>query len=234
MINRDKLLAENKMTKLSNKETIKHFLTIFFFFAAFAYIEAAVVVYLRAIFYEDGFNFPITTFNNSPLFGKLLVLEIFREAATLVILFAGSLLIEKDSRRRMAVFLIIFAVWDIFYYVWLKVLLGWPASVFDWDIIFLIPLTWAGPVLAPLISSFTMLVMAAILLSKISIKVTPAKAIAFVLTVIMIIATFCRAGLHIGRADYNDYFSWSIFIICHVLLLMTLYSCKTKSRDHDF
>ncbi len=207
---------------------------IFFFFVAFAYIEAAVVVYLRAIFYEDGFNFPITNFNNFPLFGKFLVFEVFREAATLVILFTGAFLIEKDSRRRMAVFLIIFAVWDIFYYVWLKVLLGWPASVFDWDIIFLIPLTWAGPVLAPLISSFTMLVMAAFLLSKISIKVTPAKATAFVLTVIMIIATFCRAGLHIGQADYNDHFSWPIFIICHVLLLMTLYSCKTKIQDHDF
>ena len=127
------------MTKQSNKEPIKHFLTIFFFFVAFAYIEAAVVVYLREIFYKDGFNFPITSFTDNPLFGKFLVYEVFREAATLVILFTGSFLIEKDSRRRMAVFLIIFAVWDIFYYVWLKVLLGWPASVFDWDIIFLIP-----------------------------------------------------------------------------------------------
>jgi len=44
------------MTKLSNNDTVKHLLMISFFFIAFAYIEATVVVYLRAIFYKDGFN----------------------------------------------------------------------------------------------------------------------------------------------------------------------------------
>lgn len=219
------------MTKLPNKETIKHFLMIFFFFVAFAYIEAAVVVYLRAIFYKDGFNFPITNFNNSPLFGRFLIFEIFREVATLVILFTGSFLIEKDARKRVAVFLIIFAVWDIFYYIWLKVLIDWPASLLDWDIIFLIPATWAGPVISPLISSVTMLVMAAIILSKITLTVTPPKLITFALTIIMIIVSFCIAGMHIGKPDYANYFPWPIFIICHVLLLITLYSCKTPAKD---
>ena len=218
------------MTNLSNKGAAKHLLMISLFFIAFAYIEATVVVYLRAIFYKDGFDFPLTIFNNDPLFGRFLLFEIFREVATLVILFTGSLLIEKDTRRRIAVFLIIFAVWDIFYYVWLKVLLDWPASIMDWDILFLIPLTWAGPVLAPLISSFTMLIMATIILSKISLKVTPAKATAFALIVIMIIVSFCRAGLHINQADYSRYFSWPIFIIWHVLLLITLYRCKTETQ----
>jgi hypothetical protein len=50
----------------------------------------------------------------------------------------------------------VFGVWDIFYYLWLKVLLGWPASVFDWDVLFLIPLPWIGPVVAPLLVALAM------------------------------------------------------------------------------
>lgn len=57
-----------------------------------------------------------------------------------------------------------FAVWDIFYYVWLKVLINWPESLFTWDILFLVPIVWAGPVLAPLICSITMLLFAGIIL----------------------------------------------------------------------
>ncbi|MFH1062114.1 MAG: hypothetical protein V1747_04420 [Candidatus Omnitrophota bacterium] len=60
-----------------------------------------------------------------------------------MILFSSSYLFGKDFRTRLAYFLTIFAVWDIFYYVWLKLLLGWPRSIFDWDILFLIPLARA-------------------------------------------------------------------------------------------
>ncbi len=72
--------------------------------------------------------------------GKRLVLtEIGREAATLVLIFTAAWLFGGVPQERIAYFLIIFAVWDIFYYVWLKVLLDWPATLMDWDILFLIP-----------------------------------------------------------------------------------------------
>ena len=35
---------------------------------------------------------------------------------------------------------------------------GWPRSVFDWDILFLIPLPWWGPVLAPVLIASLMVV----------------------------------------------------------------------------
>jgi hypothetical protein len=47
-------------------------------------------------------------------------------------------------------------VWDIFYYVWLKVLLDWPASLLTPDILFLIPLPWWGPVIAPVLIALLM------------------------------------------------------------------------------
>ncbi len=41
----------------------------------------------------------------------------------------------------------------------LKALLSWPESLFTWDILFLIPVPWVGPVLAPCIVSLTMIVL---------------------------------------------------------------------------
>ena len=56
------------------------------------------------------------------------------------------------------------AVWDIFYYVWLKVFLDWPASLLTWDVLFLIPVPWVGPVLAPVTVALTMIGMGLVLL----------------------------------------------------------------------
>jgi hypothetical protein len=70
----------------------------------------------------------------------------------------------RDKLKRLGWFLYIFAVWDIFYYIFLKILIGWPESFMTWDILFLIPVTWVGPVLAPLICSVTMIGMACVLI----------------------------------------------------------------------
>jgi hypothetical protein len=63
----------------------------------------------------------------------------------------------KNFREKFSYFLFTFAIWDIFYYVWLKILLNWPSSLFTWDILFLIPVPWIGPVLSPIICSLTMI-----------------------------------------------------------------------------
>ncbi len=121
------------------------------FSMAFGYIEAAVVVYLRALFHPNGFTFPMEVFDATPEARRLMLTEVGREAATLVLILTGAWLFGKVRQERIAYFLIIFAVWDIFYYVWLKVLLDWPATLMDWDILFLIPMAWAvaGPVPGP-------------------------------------------------------------------------------------
>jgi hypothetical protein len=49
-----------------------------------------------------------------------------------------------------------FGVWDIFYYVFLRIMCGWPQSLLDWDILFLLPLPWWGPVIAPVLIALLM------------------------------------------------------------------------------
>jgi hypothetical protein len=126
---------------------------------AMAALESAVVVYLRALYYADGFTVSLKIIDQ-----KILLVEIARELATLIMLMAIGYLAGNNFKTRFAYFLMAFAVWDIFYYVWLKVFLDWPASFFEWDILFLIPFTWLGPVLAPIICSVTMLLLSLVIL----------------------------------------------------------------------
>ncbi|MBN1790700.1 MAG: hypothetical protein JW830_09405 [Bacteroidales bacterium] len=133
------------------------YLTIFSI--AMGYLESAVVVYLREIYYPSGFAFPV-----NPLSAKIGLTEVLRETATILMLLSVGFLGGKNLRQRFAVFLYCFAVWDIFYYVFLKVLIRWPESFLTWDLLFLIPVAWTGPVIAPLIVSATMILLACILL----------------------------------------------------------------------
>lgn len=84
---------------------------------------------------------------------SILLTEAGREVATIVVLFVFSHLVERTRIRRFFLFLYCFGIWDIFYYLWLKVFLNWPATLLDWDVLFLIPLPWVGPILSPLIIS---------------------------------------------------------------------------------
>jgi len=114
------------------------------FGVSMAFVEAAVVVYLRAIYYPEGFSFPLKLTTDY----KILV-EVLREIATIFMLLSVAVISGKRFYERFAYFLIAFGTWDIFYYIWLKLTLGWPSTIFDWDILFLTPLPWIGPVIAP-------------------------------------------------------------------------------------
>ncbi len=123
------------------------------FAVAMGYFEAAVVVYLRQIFYPGGFSFPLKMIPT-----HLLKVELAREFSTMIMLAAAAALAGKRFWERFGYFIVMFGVWDIFYYVWLKAAIGWPATLFDWDILFLIPLPWIGPVIAPVLISIMMII----------------------------------------------------------------------------
>lgn len=123
------------------------------------FLETAVVVYLRAIYYPNGFDFPLINLNNT-----IAVTELGREAATIIMLVGIGMVAGKNSTQRFAWFLYCFAIWDLFYYIFLKVLLNWPESLFTWDILFLIPLPWVGPVIAPCIISLSMILLSLLLI----------------------------------------------------------------------
>ena len=223
------------MSSESPKATFNRFLVAVLFAVAFAYIESAVVVYLRVIFYPDGFTFPLKNLLDvDPAQRYLLLTEIGREAATLVIILTACILFGRNRHQQCAYFLTIFAVWDIFYYVWLKVILGWPASIMDWDILFLIPSLWASAVLYPVIISAIMLAFAVLILHRDAIdkplKIGPLDWVIFAVAAVVIVVSFCTAGPYIDKAEYKAHFYWPIFALGAASVLATFTKCLIKSR----
>jgi hypothetical protein len=133
---------------------LKTMLWLTVFSIAMGYLETSVVVYLRKIYYPGGFTFPLI-----PVTIEIAITEFWREAATIIMLIGIGVMVGKNSLQRFVFFLYAFAIWDIFYYVFLKVLLNWPESMFTWDILFLIPVPWVGPVIAPCIVSLSMILL---------------------------------------------------------------------------
>ncbi|NOY06765.1 MAG: hypothetical protein GXO82_09080 [Chlorobi bacterium] len=141
----------------------RNILYIVVFAIAMAYLESVVVVYLRELLYPEGFAFPLVLIPS-----WLLIAELGREAATVVMLGAVAFLAGTRRWERFAIFIVAFGIWDIFYYVWLKVLLDWPLSLLDWDILFLIPLPWIGPVIAPVLISVLMIIAGFVILRRLN------------------------------------------------------------------
>ena len=135
------------------KAITKTIIWLTLFSIAMGFMETVIVVYLRKIYYPGGFQFPLV-----PIDADIAVAEFLREAATIIMLLGVGILAGKRASQKFAFFIYCFAVWDIFYYIFLKLLLNWPESLYTWDILFLIPVPWVGPVLAPCIVSITMIV----------------------------------------------------------------------------
>jgi hypothetical protein len=124
------------------------------FAAGMAWVEAACVYYLRVLVDRVQPYQP----NPLPIHGALGEVELVREAATLLMLLTTGMLAGRKWPARFGYAAIAFGAWDILYYVFLRIMSGWPASLLDWDILFLLPLPWWGPVLAPVCIAVLMIV----------------------------------------------------------------------------
>lgn len=140
------------MSPTRRPESLPPYHALTLFGIAFGYLEASVVVYLRRIFYPGGFEFPI-----APIPMDVLPVEIVREAATIVMLWTAAHLAGRTRWERFGHFAFLFGIWDIAFYLGLVVTLGWPDSIMTWDLLFLIPLIWSGPVLAPVLVSLLLI-----------------------------------------------------------------------------
>lgn len=115
------------------------------FAVAMACLEAATVFYLRTL--VDRLEpYQADPLPMTPALGSV---ELWREASTLVMIAAVGLLAGHTWRARAGYAALVFGVWDVFYYVFLRLMSGWPRTLLDWDVLFLLPLPWWGPVLAP-------------------------------------------------------------------------------------
>jgi hypothetical protein len=142
--------------------TAKQLIIIGAFASAFGFLEATVVVYLRAAIgllpgyrgtLSDVFRLSDQLQAMGEIPPSLLKLEMFREAATLIMLVCTALLASVKARARLAAFLWAFAIWDLVYYAALWATVSWPHSIRDTDVLFLIPEPWIAPVWFPVVVS---------------------------------------------------------------------------------
>lgn len=199
---------------------------------AMAFVESAVVVYLRAIFYPEGFKFPLKALTDY----KILI-EVFREVATILMLLSVSFLAGKKRWERFSYFMFSFAVWDIFYYIWLKVLLNWPLTIFDWDILFLIPLPWISPVIAPVSISVLMIVFSILIARAIhrgvDFKPTLPSRILALLGITLILYSFMHdinATLH---QQMPKLYRYELLVIGEVLFVAAFWMSYKKCKGNS-
>jgi hypothetical protein len=121
---------------------------------AMGYLEATVVVYLRAALGLDvAVSLPVA---EPGAFDAYAGIEIARELATLVMITAVGWLAGRSWLERLAWAAVVFGTWDIVYYVGLWVTIDWPPGLETWDVLFLVPMTWVGPVWAPVATSLAL------------------------------------------------------------------------------
>jgi hypothetical protein len=193
-------------TRLQSADA-KRALLLGLFAIARGYLEAAVVVYLRQIHFPQGFAFPL----HGSMFDSRLHVEVGREAATIIMLAVAAVLAGRRRRERFAWFLFVFGAWDIVYYLGLKALLNWPASLLTWDVLFLIPFPWAAPVLAPVLVALTMSVMGLMLVR----------------------AGRSENAFHIGRADWLAAVAGTLAILGSFLSSYSAVVLGNLSRQYE-
>jgi hypothetical protein len=181
---------------------------------AMAFLESAVVFYLqRALGIDPHALFPV---QEPALAGDLALIEVGREAATLVMLGTVGWLAGRSGLERLAWTAVAFGTWDILYYAWLWVFIGWPPSLGTWDLLFLIPVPWTGPVWAPMAVSLALvgfgLVAAHRLRAGRPVRAGRAQVAAGVAGGLVVIVAFCwNAPLVLDGGVPTD-FPWAIFI----------------------
>lgn len=202
----------------------RRWLVVALFAVAMAWVESAVVFDLRTMTNRIQPHQP----NPLPEIGALGSVELVREAATLIMLLTVGCLAGRHRIARLGYAAVAFGIWDIFYYVFLRILTGWPASLFDWDILFLIPLPWWGPVLAPVSIAILMITWGTLVTQFEVEKPTGTRWAAWLLAVAgAFLALYVFMADAIGVADRGGEairrvlpgsFHWSLFAVAWVLM----------------
>lgn len=182
---------------------------------AMAYLESAVVVYLQhALSMSPATLFPL---RDQGTLGGLGSIEVGREVATIVMLATVGWLAGRTSVERLAWTSVAFGIWDIGYYFWLWVFIGWPTNLGTRDLLFLLPVPWVAPVAAPIIVSLALIgfgLVAALRLSR-GEQVNLKAKDWLILTAggLIVILSFTLDARHILDGGMPRSFSWPIFLV---------------------
>jgi len=201
---------------------------------SFGYLEAAVVVYLRVIYdpirqrihpeRQPNDLFPLITQDQllaaGPENERRLIIEIGREAATIAMLAAFALAVGRNFSERMAAFAVAFGLWDISFYAFLKIMIHWPESLATWDILFLIPLPWIGPVLAPLVVSVALIVCGFISLSRSGVPARLPHWLTMAAGGLVVIISFVWDFRNTTAGGLPNPFNWPLFLAGEALGLI--------------
>ena len=202
---------------------------------SFGYLEAAVVVYLRAIYdpirhrLHPGRGpdelFPLISPQELAAAGsenpRRLLIEIGREASTIAMLAAFGMAAGRNFNQRMAAFAVVFGLWDIFFYAFLRLMIHWPQSLFTWDILFLIPLPWVGPVFAPVIIALTLVICGLISLRLGGMPARPREWMAMITGGVIVILSFVWDYRNTTAGGLPNPFNWPLFFAGEFIALMS-------------
>jgi len=192
---------------------------------AMAWVESAAVFYLRSMLGRIEPHQP----DPLPIVGGFALVELPREFATMVMLFAVGFLAGRTWRARIGYAVIAFGVWDMLYYVFLKMICGWPHSLLDWDILFLLPMPWWGPVLSPVLISLLMILWGTFvtqferthILELSNWRVWALNLIGIALALYVFMAnsiTAALSGLDAVRTVLPERFNWPLFCVALTLI----------------
>jgi hypothetical protein len=123
----------------------------------------------------------------------------------------------RSSLERLAWTAVAFGTWDILYYAWLWAFIGWPPSIDTWDLLFLIPVPWAGPVWAPVAISLALvgfgLAAARRLRAGRPVCAGRAQVAAGILGGLVVIVSFCWNAPLVLDGGTPDAFPWPVFAV---------------------
>jgi hypothetical protein len=201
----------------------KNLIWVILFSVAMAYLESAVVVYLRAMY---GITDLVKDANM--VVDVYTFIELGREAATLVMLFMIGLIAGNTWSKKISYSILAFGIWDIFYYIWLYVFIHWPKSLFEWDILFLIPLPWWGPVIAPVLISILIIIISYLIITEIKFNITLYDWLLFGLFALIILYTFMKDAIDVLLSGNGNLvgvkptsFNWILFLIGYFGAILT-------------
>jgi hypothetical protein len=220
---------------------------LFLFAISFGYLEAAVVVYLRAIYDPVRARlhpersphdlFPLITpqqlADAGPENPRRLLIEIGREAATMVMLGSVALAVASNLHQWIAAFAIAFGVWDISFYAFLKLMIHWPESLNTWDILFLIPLPWVGPIWAPVLVALSMIVCGLISLRAGGLRGRLPHWTGVLAGALVIIVAFVWDFRNTSAGGFPNPFNWPLFLLGEAIGLTAFLAATLARRNAD-